>query len=603
MLVAAASAAEAAERARSTAIQQAQAEPEAVPSASVDEPERRRPGPQPIEPERVAPVMDPNAVPPPQLSLPREFIPVPDRWRLVDALGLHKENVFDPYNQNVLKGDKPIFGNDWFLNLSAISDTVFEPRRVPTPTAFATTATSNSLNTFNRPGQYIFNQNFIGTFALIKGNTAYEPPEYELHITPVYNINRLDVQERGIVSVDPSRGTTRNDYFIGMQEAFLDYHIRNVSERFDFDSIRVGIQPFSTDFRGFLFQDSQLGVRLFGNRDNNHWQYNLAFFRRIEKDTNSGLNDLGARLRQDNIWAANVYRQDFPVKGFTSQLTYVRNDNNEGDEFHYDKNGFLVRPAQIGDTRGRNYHVNYLGYNGDGHFGRFNLTGSFYFAFGEDSHNQFRGLNDGPSDIQAFFAAVEPSVDFDWIRVRLSGLFSSGDGSPTDKKETGFDAIFENPIFAGADTSYWIRQGIPLIGGGAVTLSPRNGVIPSLRSSKDEGQSNFVNPGLFLAGIGTDLDLLPELRLSTNFNYLAFANTASLEFLRQQAPISPHIGYDLSAALTYRPNFTQNVIFRLSGAVLLPEQGLRDLYSTTGGTDPFGGKFLYSVLANLILTY
>ena len=50
--------------------------------------------------------------------------------------------------------------------------------------------------------------------------------------------------------------------FLGLQEAFVDYHIRNVSERYDFDSVRVGIQPFSTDFRGFLFQDNQLGVRL-----------------------------------------------------------------------------------------------------------------------------------------------------------------------------------------------------------------------------------------------------------------------------------------------------------------------------------------------------
>ena len=41
-----------------------------------------------------------------------------------------------------------------------------------------------------------------------------------------------------------------------------------------------------------------LGVRLFGTRDNNQWQYNLAWFRRIEKDTNSGLNDLGAALRK-----------------------------------------------------------------------------------------------------------------------------------------------------------------------------------------------------------------------------------------------------------------------------------------------------------------
>jgi hypothetical protein len=65
-----------------------------------------------------------------------------------------------------------------------------------------------------------------------------------------------------------------------------------------FDSIRVGIQPFNADFRGFLFQDNQLGVRLFGDRDANRWQYNIAYFQRLEKDTNSGLNDLGEKVRQ-----------------------------------------------------------------------------------------------------------------------------------------------------------------------------------------------------------------------------------------------------------------------------------------------------------------
>jgi len=43
---------------------------------------------------------------------------------------------------------------------------------------------------------------------------------------------------------------------------------------------------------------------------------------------------------------------------------------------------------------------------------------------------------------------------------------------------------------------------------------------------------------------------------------------------------------------------------RLSGAVLLPGDGLKDLYATSGSDSLFsGGKFLYSVLANLILTY
>ena len=171
-----------------------------------------------------------------------------------------------------------------------------------------------------------------------------------------------------------------------------------MSERYDFDSVRVGIQPFSTDFRGFLFQDNQLGVRFFGNRDNNRWQYNLAYFRRFDKDTNSGLNDVGTQLRKDDVFVANVYRQDLPVPGFTSQLSYVRNTNHEAGEFHYDTNGFLVRPAQIGDGRGYNYDVNYLGYNGDGHFGRINLTTSAYWAIGHQDHNQFSGLPNSGAD-------------------------------------------------------------------------------------------------------------------------------------------------------------------------------------------------------------
>src|SRR3546814_7875460 len=63
-------------------------------------------------------------------------------------------------------------------------------------------------------------------------------------------------------------------------------------------------------------------------------------------------------------------------------------------------------------------------------------------------------------------------------------------------------------------------------------------------------------------------DLTPELRLSTNFNRLDFVDTSSLEFLRNQGDIDTGIGWDLSAAVIWRPHFTQNVVFRLSGAVI-----------------------------------
>jgi hypothetical protein len=581
-------------------VQTGQMMPDALPGDA----DRRRPGERPTEEDRVPPVMDPNAVPPPQRAVPREFIPLPDRWRLTDALGITTPRVYDPYNQNVLKADKPIFGEDWFLNLEAISDSLYEPRRVPTPTSFATTARSGSLNQFGGATQYVFNQRVLTTFSLIKGNTAYMPPEYEFRLTPVFNYQSAHVAERGVLFADPSKGVDRDDTFVTLQEGFIDYHIRNVSERYDFDSVRAGIQPFSSDFRGFLFQDVQLGARLFGNRDNNRWQYNLAYFRRLEKDTNSGLNDIRQPVRNDDVIIANLYRQDFPVVGFTSQMIYARNSNREAGDQHYDRNGFLVRPSILGDQRGSNYDANYVGLNGDGHFGRFNLTASFYFAFGETERNPFASARNSGQDIRAFFGAVEPSVDFDWVRVRLSGLYASGDSTPTDKTASGFDAIRENPLFAGADTSYWVRQGIPFIGGGGVGLKGRNGVLSSLRSSIDEGQSNFVNPGLFLAGIGADLDLTPELRFATNFNYLAWAQTQPLEFLRNQGRIRNEIGYDLSAAFTYRPMFTNNVVMRLSGAILLPGEGLKDLYNTSGSDSLFsGGRFLYSVLANLILTY
>jgi hypothetical protein len=176
------------------------------------------------------------------------------------------------------------------------------------------------------------------------------------------------------------------------------------------------------------------------------------------------------------------------------------------------------------------------------------------------------------------FFAAEASMDFDWIRPRLSLLYASGDDDPYDDKATGFDAIFENPQFAGADTSYWIRQALPFVGGGRVALSGRNSVIPSLRASKEQGQSNFTHPGVLLVGAGADLDILPELRMSLNWNYLRFIDTAVLEAARNQAPIDEEIGHDVSVSFIYRPLMSQNIVLRLSYARLIAGDGFEDLF-------------------------
>lgn len=543
---------------------------------------------------------------PPPSAFPTDSIPIPDRWRLIQSLGLVKEHWWDPYHQNTYKGDRPINpekvkwlpikGDDWFFVANAVSDTVFEPRSFPIPVGVQTTQRPHSLDVFGKNASYVFSQTFIAGASLIKGSTTFKPPEIEYRISLAYNISHVVVPERRVLYVQPSAPTHRTDSFLGVQEAFIDYHLRNTSERYDFEAIRVGIQPFQSDFRGFLFNDEQLGIRFFGDRDGNRFQFNLAAFWRIERDTNSGLNDLTTGLRKDWIFVANLYRQDFLIPGLTSQITFVYNRNREGSGIKVDDNGFPVRPALLGTDRGHDYDVTYLGYSADGRIGRINLTASVYGAFGEDRNSFFTGR---PAQIRAGFAAAELSYDKDWMRFRLSGLYASGDHNAYDNRETGFDAIVENPIFAGADTSYWIRQTIPFAGGGrAVAVNGRNGILNDLRSSKEQGQSNFNNPGTMLLGAGADFDLTPGLRVSANANHLWFENTTTLQTLRNEGSIPKDIGWDLSLATIWRPKVTQNIVLRLSGAALFSGSGFKDLFGDQPQTDVH-----YSILANAIVSF
>ena len=569
---------------------------------------RRRPGYRPDLPDQLSQDNVGALRPPPPQAFPgmEDQLPVPDRWRLIESLGVVKERWFDPYHQNTYKGDRaidrnkvpwlPIKGDDWFIVANAVSDTVFEPRTFPIPVGVQTTERPGSLDVFGKDRSFVFAQTFIVGAALIKGSTAFKPPDVEYRVTLAYQANYVDVPERRVLDVRPSKASHRYDSFLGVQELFVDKHLGNTSDRYDFYSVRLGIQPFQSDFRGFLFNDSQLGIRLFGNRDNNRFQYNLAAFWRLEKDTNSGLNDITQTPRDDFVLIANLYRQDFPVVGLTSQVSVTYNMNREKNDVQIDHNGFPVRPALLGDLRGREYDVVYLGYSADGRIGRINLTASFYAALGEDRNSFFTSK---PAQIRAGFGAVELSYDHDWMRFRLSGLYATGDGDPYNNTEGGFDAIFENPIFGGADTSYWIRQTIPFAGGGrAVAINGRNGILNSLRSSKEEGQSNFNNPGTVFVGVGADFDLSPEFRVSANANHLWFENSSSLQALRSEGSIPKDIGFDLSVAAVWRPKATQNIVGRLSGAVLLPGKGFKDLFDNKQKNDAY-----VSILANVILSF
>ena len=134
------------------------------------------------------------------------------------------------------------------------------------------------------------------------------------------------------------------------------------------------------------------------------------------------------------------------------------------------------------------------------------------------------------------------------------------------------------PNFAGGLFSFWNREAIRLTGS-AIQLTSDGSLIPSLRSSKEEGQSNFVNPGIFLANAGVDFDITPKVKGFANFNYLRFMRTESLEEILFQSPIRHSIGEDVGVGVEYRPPLSENIVLIGGSSMLQPGQGFRDIYS------------------------
>ena len=135
---------------------------------------------------------------------------------------------------------------------------------------------------------------------LFKGDTAFQPVHWALHLQPVYNVNYLQSRETGVVGPDPrgvanqnfpppnngginnpgdshhgylngkleaapgtfgsAAATTRTKEYLSLQEAFFELHLGDLSENYDFIATRIGNQVYNQDFRGFLFNDINSGV-------------------------------------------------------------------------------------------------------------------------------------------------------------------------------------------------------------------------------------------------------------------------------------------------------------------------------------------------------
>jgi hypothetical protein len=542
--------------------------------------------------------------------------PVPNRWFI--GFGRWKRyadpstetpyqsgalKYWHPYLQSLLKGDAPIYGQDVFLNLTVSDFLQMEFRRLPTPSGVSTER-PNSSEFFGRSEQFFVSNDLSIGVDLFQGETAFKPVEWAVRLLGVYNHNYVDVQERNVVNPNPQEGSTREKDFWSLQEIFGELHIRDLSNNYDFISSRVGVQPFVSDFRGFIFNDTNLGVRIFGNYDNNKWQWNIAAFDMLEKDTYSDLNAINER-REQQILAANVYRQDLIWKGYTGQLNFIANFDNPSR--HYDKNGFITRPAPIGNVRDHYVQAYYLGWTGDGHIGWLNIDHAFYQVLGEDGFNGIAGRR---VDINAQMAALELSVDRNWLRHKLSIFYASGDDDPRDSHATGFDTISDRPFFFGGPFSFYVHQGFNLAGT-SVNFKQRDSLVPDFRTSKSEGQSNFVNPGAAIIGYGLDADVTPKLKAFMNVNYVWTVDTAVTKQVLFTNHASNDLGLDCSLGFQWRPLLIENMIVSAGVGFFVPGQGYKEIYRANtvpvpGYPSPSAGHvddFLYSGIVTVTLTY
>jgi hypothetical protein len=537
----------------------------------------------------------------------KRMVPVKDRWRVgfpdqdrgtgSDA-PQDRGAWWDPYHQHLLKGDYPIPGTqNTFLVVEGVGTALFEARRTPTPSGVFPKG-GGGIPFFRDGEETLLDERFDLSIDLFHGETSYRPVDWRVLVRGVFDANHAGAEENTVLFADPSKGTDRDDRFGALQEAFLETTLATVSPDYDVIQARVGIQRFNADFRGFLFLDDAPGVRVFGSLDDNRWQWNVALFDRRDKDTNSGLNDF-ERIGQ-RLLVVNVYRQDIledlaPAgrerswsRGLTAQAIFAHFSDEASVD--YDSNGFLVRPRPVGLIRPNHRRIDYLGANLDGHVGRVNVVGSLYHASGDVSFDEIAGRD---QTVDAGMAALELSMDRDWMRFKVFGFYQSGDGDPLDGDAEGFDAVFDNPNFAGGEFGFWNRNAVRLAGTG-VGLVQRGSLLNTLRSSKDQGSPSYVNPGLLLAGVGWDGQLTPKLKVLTNVSYLAFDDTSSLEQVLNQSSIGPEIGWDVSVGAIWRPLLSENVVVKGGVAALIPGHGFRDVFT---------GEVLYTGFVELELRW
>jgi opacity protein-like surface antigen len=494
---------------------------------------------------------EPAAAQPPREAQPPDIAPEAYRWRLLQPLatGVTPRNpLYDPYSQNILKGDIPAIGDHLFFATTATLDAVVDAKR--------------NLD-FTRRDQFknvpFHEDNLLaqltGTLAmeLFHGDTVFTPKDWAIRVTPIF---RWRCGDRN--AIDQGCG---DDW--RLLETFGEVKLFEIGNTFDPTSARLGLQIFNSDFFGFIYNDTQPGARIFSEIARNQFKANLAFFDRLNKEKLSGLDEF--KRREHQVVVASFQWDDFIFPGFNILPNFVWSND---------------------EILAGTLDAYYLGVTTNGHLGRVNVNSAFYYVFGDTAKNTLAKKSE---DISAGMAFAQVAYPIAYWNPRVAVAWASGDGKPRDGEAHGFDSVFDNVAFGGGQFSYLFGEKIQL---GNVTVLRGNSVFPSLRGAN--ATSQFENPGVFAVNAGVDVAVTPRTLFEANYDYVRFEDTSSIE-ARLNRSVSTDVGHEVNGGFTYRPWLNDQLILFGGAAVFFPGQAIRDAF----GTD----KTAYKLLLRAVLTF
>jgi hypothetical protein len=482
-----------------------------------------------------------------------DIYPDADRWRvLLPGAGVRPRNpLWDPYNQNILKGDIPIIGDNIFFAFTGTLDTFAIYKR---NLDFFTSDVIRNVPYHEH--NLLFQTTATAAFEIFQGDTVFAPKDWAIRLTPIFRFRCGDKN-----AIDQGCGEDAR-----MFEAFGEVKLFEIGSTFDATSLRVGLQAFNADFFGLIYNDVQPGGRVFGELERNRYKFNLAAFDRLNKEKLSALNEWKRRNHQVGI--ANAQFDDFFMDGFNVLPFYVYSQDD-------------------GFAGGGTLTAHYLGFETTGRIGRFNVNTAFAWVGGRTANNTPLKRDE---EISAGMAFAQVAYPIQFWNPRLAVAWASGDHDATDGNANGFDSVFDNVNFGGGQFSYLFGEKIQF---GQTTVFRGNSIFPSLRGAN--ATSNYVNPGAIAINPGVDVAVTPKTLFEANYNYVRFDNTASLEFALKKKNVRQEVGHEFNMGVTYRPFLNEQVILFGGAAVFFPSDGIKDTF----GTD----STVYKFLTRLILTF